>query len=150
MIIYCLYHIDFENFWNLKEWALLHDHMLRTANPSKCLDLLSPDNFDMLVIMGGTMSVYEKDEHQWLYKEKAFVKEILRLGKPILGICFGGQMLAQLLGADVRPNAHKEIGWHHVRKIPVWHDLLKGLPDTFPVFQWHGDTFEIPECHKIV
>lgn len=145
MIIYCLHHIEFESFGNLKEWAIVHDHVLSTINPSICDSFLSPDDFDMLVIMGGTMSVYEENKHPWLHKEKAFVSNILRLSKPILGICFGGQMLAQLLGAHVRPNTYKEIGWHHVRKNPQCNAFLKGLPDTFPVFQWHGDTFDIPE-----
>ncbi len=145
MIIYCLHHIKFESFGNLKEWALIHDHVLETTDPSTCHSFLSPDEFDMLVIMGGTMSVYEEDNHPWLHKEKAFVREVLRIGKPILGICFGGQMLAQLLGAHVGPNIYKEIGWHNVGKTPQCNTFLKGLPDTFPVFQWHSYTFDIPE-----
>lgn len=145
MIIYCLQHIEFESFGNLKDWAFIHNHTIKTTNPSICNSFVSPEDFDMLVIMGGTMSVYEENKHLWLHAEKAFVKEVLRLGKPVLGICFGGQMLAQLLGADVRPNIYKEIGWHNVKKSPGCNTFLKGLPETFPVFQWHGDTFDMPE-----
>lgn len=145
MIIYCLHHIEFETFGNLKEWALFNDHVLETVNPSMCNSFLSPDDFDILVIMGGTMSVYEENKYPWLRKEKAFVRKVLEAGKPILGICFGGQMLAEILGAVVCSNMYKEMGWHNVRKTAECESVFIDLPREFPVFQWHGDTFGIPE-----
>ncbi len=67
-------------------------------------------------------------------------------GKPVLGICFGAQLLAKLLGAPVRRNPVTEIGTHPVRLTAAGRSdpLFQGFPKTFPAFQWHNDTFDIP------
>lgn len=93
------------------------------------------------------MSVYQEDEYPWLKKEKEFVKSALNSGKNIYGICFGAQMISELLGGKVCPGEFKEIGWHRVRSLNAFQknaSLVK-VPDEFTVFQWHGDTFSLPE-----
>jgi GMP synthase-like glutamine amidotransferase len=101
--------------------------------------------------MGGTMSVYQEEEYPWLKPEKEFVKKVIETGKPVLGSCFGGQMIADVLGGKVTKNPYKEIGWHTVRsmegKSPSKIRSSKLPSCMFPEFtgfMWHGDTFEIP------
>ena len=99
------------------------------------------------VIVGGTpIPAYTIDAHPFLQREAAFLEKALEANKPCLGICFGAQFLAQLLGARVRRNASMEIGCYEVRLTSQRRrdPLLNGFPVTFPVFHWHGDTFEIP------
>ncbi|MHC4945269.1 MAG: type 1 glutamine amidotransferase [Planctomycetota bacterium] len=99
------------------------------------------------VLVGGTpIAAYEAHQHDFLVKESDFLKEVIAAGKPCLGVCFGAQLLAQLLGAGVRKNDRKEIGVSEVRlkKHGMKDSVLKGFPHRFPVFQWHSDTFDIP------
>ncbi|MNP69285.1 glutamine amidotransferase [compost metagenome] len=63
----------------------------------------------------------------------------------MLGICFGAQMLAEILGGRVYRHTHKEIGWHHISRTGGSHPWLQDLPEEFYSFQWHGDTFELPQ-----
>ena len=92
------------------------------------------------------MNIYETDMYPWLEVEKSFLRSCLDRGTRMLGICLGAQLLAGLLGGKVCPGSRKEIGWFPVnpdRGIRS-HPILRSLPDTFHVFHWHGDTFDIP------
>ncbi len=104
-------------------------------------------DFDLLVIMGGPMNVYETHEFPWLEKEKKFIASAIENEKKIIGICLGAQLLADVLGAKVFKNEHKEIGWYEVRLTAESKNarLLESIPDSFFAFHWHGDTFEIPQ-----
>jgi GMP synthase-like glutamine amidotransferase len=103
----------------------------------------STDDFDWLIIMGGSMNVYEDGKYPWLTKEKQCIKAAAEGGKTILGFCLGAQLLAAVLGGGVTKNAEREIGWLPVRLLPAARDLpeLLFLPEALTVFQWHGDTF---------
>jgi GMP synthase-like glutamine amidotransferase len=99
--------------------------------------------FDMLIIMGGPMGVYEEVQWPWMKAEKAFINQAVDAGKIVLGICLGSQLLAEALGAKVYTNAVKEIGFFPVA---VMDDgLTAPLPNEWMVFHWHGDTFDLPE-----
>lgn len=105
------------------------------------------DSFDWLVVMGGSMGAYEEDKFPWLKTEKTFLELTLKNHKTILGICLGAQILANVLGAQVKKNSFKEIGWFPVTLTQAGLDspFFKGIPSTFQAFHWHGDTFDIPE-----
>ena len=109
-----------------------------------------PAAFDMLVVLGGPMGVYDEDKHPWLKEEKAALRAALAAGKPVLGLCLGAQLLSEVLGGAVTKNAHREIGWWPVEKLPgTAGDARSTLaascfPDRFTTFHWHGDTFSIP------
>lgn len=108
------------------------------------------DDFTHIIILGGPMSVYEEDKYPFLRKEDIFIKESIKKEKSILGICLGAQLIAKALGAKVFKAPVKEIGWY---KVSLTVDGLKdpifsGFPPEFNVFQWHGDTFEIPDGAK--
>ena len=104
-----------------------------------------PEEFDLLFIMGGPMSVNDTGRHPWLNEEKAFVERCISEGKKIIGICLGAQIIADVLGAPVKKNIHREIGWFPVRSIPPRENRIAStLPEQFTAFHWHGETFDIP------
>jgi GMP synthase (glutamine-hydrolysing) len=106
----------------------------------------SLDGYHGLVALGGPMNVDEVDRYPHLATEMTLIREALDRGMPVLGICLGAQLVARALGASVGPAARKEIGWHDLsvsdggRSDP----LLSGFGHTERIFQWHGDTFDIP------
>ena len=108
--------------------------------------LPEPESSDRLIVLGCPYSMRDYREHEWLTRLFAHMAAAVRQDQPILGICFGAQMLAAILGAKVERNQRREIGIYDValteagRSDPVF----SGFPDRFPVFHWHGDTFRIP------
>ena len=92
------------------------------------------------------MSVYDEDEYPWLREEKDFIRAVIQAGKKVLGICLGSQLIAEVLGAKVYPNAVKEIGWFPVTKTESGKTsaLIADFPVTSEVFHWHGDTYDLP------
>ena len=100
-----------------------------------------------VVSMGGPMSVYEQAAHPWMKRELAFLREAVGRGLPILGVCLGAQLLAAALDAAVTKNPQKEIGWYPLMREPGadGDPLVAPFGQTETVFQWHGDTFALPE-----
>jgi GMP synthase-like glutamine amidotransferase len=91
------------------------------------------------------MGAYEENLYPFLSYEFRLMEQALKLNIPILGICLGAQMLAKVLGARVyKGDKGKEIGWMDVFKVGE-HELFQEFPNTLKVFQWHGDTFELPK-----
>ena len=110
------------------------------------------DGFTHIVFLGGPMNVYEEDRYPFLRDEDLFIKEAIQRGRLVLGICLGAQLIAKALGAKVSKAPLKEIGWYNVSLTNIGsHDpLFSKLPKTFSIFQWHGDTFEIPRSGKLI
>src|SRR5882724_12255283 len=90
--------------------------------------------------MGGSMSA--NDGLPFISCESEYIRDAVRRGKPVLGVCLGAQLIAKALGARVYPNAVKEIGWYPVH----WTDAatVYGLSGSDTVFHWHGETFDLP------
>lgn len=103
--------------------------------------------YDGLIILGGPMNVDQTKDYPYLEPELVSIKKALELDKPILGICLGSQLLAKALGSKVGRNGSKEIGWYNVYKTEhaAEDHLLQGFREVEKIFQWHGDTFEIPD-----
>lgn len=112
----------------------------------------SLDGYHGLVVLGGPMNVDETDRYPHLDIEVKLLREALRRDFPILGICLGAQLLARALGAQVRPGPEKEIGWYDLQITQAAKDdpLLGHFGATETVFQWHGDTFDIPEGAQLL
>jgi GMP synthase (glutamine-hydrolysing) len=100
-----------------------------------------------LIIMGGPMGVYEQDHYPYLRDEMRLIENALRLEKPVLGVCLGSQLLAAALGAEVKKNTAKEIGWHPITLTDTARQdhLWKGIEPTITAFHWHGDIFDLPQ-----
>jgi GMP synthase-like glutamine amidotransferase len=149
--IHYIQHEEFESPGSILGWAAKQGHPLtrtliyRQGDAEGALPAMG--GFDWLVIMGGSMNVYEEDKYPWLKAEKAFILEAVRAGKTVLGLCLGAQLLAAVLGGRVTRNQYREIGWHRIRlsKAGRENPCLSFLPEDPVVFQWHGDTFsELP------
>jgi GMP synthase (glutamine-hydrolysing) len=99
------------------------------------------------IIVGGThISVYDTKKPQWLKTEISRLAEAVERGKSYLGVCGGGQILANILGADVKRNLVKEVGSYKVNLTCAGQasPFFRRFPAKFPVFQFHGDTFDVP------
>lgn len=107
----------------------------------------SPKPYSAVVPLGGPMNVYEEERYPFLRDEDRLLRRALAEELPVLGLCLGAQLLAKAAGAKVRKNPTAEIGWMDVDILPEGQadPLFSGLPTRLPVFQWHGDTFELPE-----
>ncbi|MBB3111401.1 GMP synthase-like glutamine amidotransferase [Paenibacillus phyllosphaerae] len=138
-------HFDFDDPSVFTAWSERDGHALRIYEPAQGIHAEWLETLDLLIIMGGPMSVYHEERHPWLPEEKAFVKRAIDAGKKVLGICLGAQMIAEVLGANVTRNPEKEIGWHRMQRTGERHPWLANLPETFTSFSWHGDTFELPQ-----
>ncbi len=103
--------------------------------------------YSALIVMGGPMGVYEEKAYPFLGDEIELIESGLKAGIPIMGVCLGAQLLARAAGARVYKGEAKEIGFYKVRLTEegIMDALLHGLPPEFRVFQWHGDTFDVPE-----
>jgi GMP synthase-like glutamine amidotransferase len=104
-------------------------------------------DFDLIVAMGGPMSVNDEHEHPWLADEKLLIREAVDAGIGYWGACLGVQLLASALGARVYAGPVPEVG---VLPVTLTDDALSdpvlgGLPRELPSLQWHGDTFDLPE-----
>lgn len=99
---------------------------------------------DALVVMGGPMAVYQADELRHLRKEMALIELALMADKPVLAICLGSQLLATVIGAEVRKGDKPEIGYHEVTIDAPGDPLLGGLPPKITPLHWHGDVFDLP------
>jgi GMP synthase-like glutamine amidotransferase len=148
MKIHILQHISFETAGMILDWASLHQHTVSHTylyEEEKIYPKI--EDFDMLVVMGGTMGVYEEHRFGWLKAEKEFIKVAIAANKIVLGICLGSQLLAEVLGAKVYPNQAKEIGFFPISKTEAGEadTLLSHIPNNWLVFHWHGDTFDLPQ-----
>jgi GMP synthase-like glutamine amidotransferase len=146
MRIHYLQHEPFEDPGSILEWADERRHTVTSTMLYESQSLPSVDDFDMLVIMGGGMSVYEEDQYPWLITEKKCIERAIRSDKAVLGVCLGAQLIASALGAAVYKNKEKEIGWFQVTLTHQAHHspFSKTWPPVFEAFHWHGDTFALP------
>lgn len=109
-------------------------------------------NYDFLIIGGTPDSALHKDKYPYLKDVYQYITKAVKNAIPCFGICCGAQLLATVLGSNVYRNQVMEIGCYKVRMTSdgVNDPLMSGLPRSFPVFQWHGDAFEVPNGAKLL
>lgn len=144
--ILSLMHVPFEEAANLAVWAAQRGHTVEPVHLYAGQPLPPTEAFDAAFVMGGPMNVNELNEYPWLRDEKTFLRACIDHQKPLIGICLGAQLLADVLGGQVSRNAHKEIGWFEVSRTAAAVDspVADALPERFQAFHWHGDTFALP------
>ncbi|TDK33319.1 type 1 glutamine amidotransferase [Luteimonas terrae] len=140
-------HVAAEPLGTLDPLIRRRGHRIRFVNFEREPDAQpGVDRYRGLVVLGGPMNVEERAKRPHLMTELRAIERMLELGRPVLGICLGAQLLAHVLGAPVRRIDRPEIGWYPLtttdsgRLDPV----LAPLGATAPVFQWHGRHFEVP------
>ena len=103
-----------------------------------------PARYDGLIFMGGAMSV--NDGLPYLEREARWIAQAMEAGRPVLGVCLGAQLIAKALGARVYRNPVKEIGWFEIELTGegAADPLFAGAAQRETVFQWHGETFDLP------
>jgi GMP synthase-like glutamine amidotransferase len=147
MRLHLLEHDDLDfSRTNITLWAEKKGHDIKQTYVCNMQPLPSLSEFDWLMVMGGSQHAWEEDVNPWLFGEKLFIADALDKGKTILGICFGAQLLAEVLGGRVFPNSHREIGWYEVRQTVEGKAsfFFQNIPETFLTFHWHSDHFSLP------
>ncbi|RYZ90869.1 MAG: amidotransferase, partial [Moraxellaceae bacterium] len=165
MRIHSLQHVPFEDIGSLFEDIQIQGHSLTTTHWYNGDSAPALDSFDVLIVMGGPMGVYDDVIYPWLTAEKELIAKSVAAGKKIMGICLGAQLIASVLGAKVTRNVHREIGWfplnvrtverkkvtpEQVEVVDVNHPVAIILADCKTVFHWHGDTFELPPHAQLI
>ena len=143
MRIHYLQHVPFETPGAIERWAVLNGCKLIGSHLYRGEALPPLKSFDMLLVLGGPMSVNDENQYNWLAAEKRLVRDAVDSGRSVLGICLGAQMIADALGAPVYQATEKEIGWFPVRRSTA-NGAGALLPEEFTPLHWHGETFDLP------
>jgi len=144
--IHYLQHVPFEGLGCIDNWAASVGCAVTRTRLYDDEPLPDPRGLGSLFVMGGPMGADDGDRFPWIEREKKFIERIIELGRPVIGICLGAQMLASVLGARIYRNTHREIGWFPVTMTAaaLSTPLFAGFPESLTVFNWHGDTFDRP------
>ena len=152
MRVRVLQHVPFEGPARVAEWAAARGHALEATRLFAGEPLPDPAALDLLVVLGGPMSVADEDRYPWLRPEKRFLRAAVASGAPVLGICLGAQLLARALGAEVRTAEAPEIGWLPIAPTAkaAGDPLFGHLTAPAGVYQWHHDVFELPAGARLL
>ena len=142
--ILVLQHASFEGPGEIAAWAGQRGHAVEVRHLYRGDAVPSLDTFDLLVIMGGEMNIYQDRDWPWLKPEREFIAAALAAGKRAIGICLGSQLIADALGARVTQNPEIELGWWPIDWTEAGRAVYPELPGVSTVLHWHGDTFALP------
>ncbi len=143
MRVHVLQHVPFEDIGSMASWFRKNGARINYTRLFQNHVLPDAGNIDLVVAMGGPMSVNDESTLPWLRQEKQFIRDVIGRGVPVIGICLGAQLIAGALGARVFKNRGKEIGWYPVESVPSAGDVFR-FPEKCTVFHWHGETFNLP------
>ena len=141
-----LQHVAFEGLGSIKSWLNRAGYGITKTLFFETVDLPDTGEIDLLVIMGGPMSVNDDVEFPWLVLEKEFIRSVITADKPVLGICLGAQLIASAMGAEVYRNPLKEIGWFPVQRVSSSGDSFFSFPQSMDVKENFGLAFAEGSC----
>jgi len=146
MRIHCFQHVPFEGPAAFECWARGKGYSFKTTKFYEGETAPQLESLDWLIIMGGPMNIYEEEIYPWLVEEKRFIHHAISLGKTVIGVCLGAQLISDILGGRVIQGAYKEIGWFPITLSAeaMQSDVFGFLPNKITVLHWHGDTFYLP------
>lgn len=145
MHIHLIQHVSFEGPGAIAMWADIGGHSLEILHPYRTNTLPDSKDVEVLILMGGPMSVHDEPTHPWLVNEKHLLRNVIAEGKPVLGVCLGAQLIAEQLGAAVTPANEKEFGWFPVYSSPHDSPIFASFPEKLTVLHWHGEQFDLPD-----
>ena len=143
MRAHVLQHAPFEGIGSIAGWLEARDATVTTTRFYESPDLPALDDIDLVIAMGGPMSVNDEETLPWLVAEKAFLRAAIDQGIAVLGICLGAQLIASACGAKVYPGRQREIGWFPIEKVSNTENTFP-FPSSARVLRWHGETFDLP------
>lgn len=150
--LHYIVHTNYEGLGTIQSWALNNGIELSRSNMKKNEPLPKLELIDALVIMGGPMSVNDEKIHPWLISEKKYIEKAIDNGKKVIGICLGAQLIANVLGKEVKKMDYEEIGWFKIHK--TFDGEKSKYFDDFEkeetVFHWHGEYFELPDSAVLI
>ena len=111
MKVHVFQHVPFEGLGSIASWLDARGAEVAHTRFFAGDPLPRVEAVDLLIAMGGPMSVNDEAALPWLISEKQFIREAIAREVPVLGVCLGSQLIASAMGARVYPNAVKEIGW---------------------------------------
>lgn len=138
-----LQHVAFEGLGSIEVWLQNAGYEISSTQFFNSEELPEIEDIDLLIVMGGPMSVNDVLEHPWLVTEKEFIRSVVKAEKQVLGICLGAQLIANAMGGEVFPNSVKEIGWYQVEAVKSQSNFVFQFPEKTEAFHWHGETFSL-------
>ena len=145
MNISVLQHAEAEGPGEIASWAHKRFHHVELTHLYRGDALPAWSSFDLLLVMGGEMNIYQYRDWPWLKPERELIAAALAAGRPVIGICLGAQLIADALGCRVTQNPEYELGWLPVTWTPEARAYCPEIPGQTTVLHWHGDTFELPQ-----
>ena len=144
MHIHILQHASFEGLGSIGSWLSQRGARVTCTRLFESEPLPELKGIDLVIALGGPMSVNDEEQYPWLREAKRFIAEAISSDKAVLGICLGSQLIANVLGSRVYPCEEKEIGWFPIQGEPSTPGTFE-FSATTTVFHWHGETFDLPE-----
>lgn len=151
-VIHCIQHSERVRPLAIAQWASERDLDLNVVRIDKTA-LPKIGEVTDLIVLGGQMNTDEVKDNPWINTERDFLKQLIDTSNTrIFGICLGSQLIAEALGSKVHHAKQKEIGWHRASKTDeAQHSkIFAGLANELSVFEWHGDTWDLPDGAELM
>jgi GMP synthase (glutamine-hydrolysing) len=148
--ILSIQNIEFETLGSLEELIQSDGYEIENIEAQTEPMPQNTGDYTAIIILGGPMAVY--DNLGYIVKEQELIRDAIKNKVPVLGICLGSQLIAQAAGGNVYKGSKKEIGWYNVTlNHNDQNDIFKDIKSkTMRVFQWHGDTYDLPSTATIM
>ena len=129
-----LQHVPFEGLGCIEPWLRRAGYEVTATRFYDSEELPPPADVDLVVAMGGPMSVNDEQQYPWLAAEKRFIGAVIELGRPVLGVCLGAQLIASASGGGVPQARSREIGWLPIQGVEPGANAEHPATFRFPPF----------------